>query len=127
MIWSVAVGRPTIFDRPMTNAEHQRRHRERHGRGPDPTNAGRQARWRARQRTKLAEGVARVVERFARPSTPEPDPQVSDPLFARAQAILESRGEVDLIHRLRAAWPYMEQPVKQSLAEGRGFRFWLRD
>jgi hypothetical protein len=121
------VGRPLISDRPMTNAERQSRHRARHGRGPDPTNAQRQARWRARRHAKLAEGVARVVERSRALSKPEPDALASDPLFVQAQAILESRGEADLIRRLRASWPHMDTPVRQELAEGRGLKFWLQD
>jgi hypothetical protein len=95
----------------MSNAERQRRHRARHGRGPDPTNAQRQAKWRAKQAAKLTAA-----------SKPE-----ADPLFASAQTILERQGEADMLRRLRAYWPHMSQPARQALAEGKGFRFWLRE
>jgi hypothetical protein len=113
------MGRPPIGTRPMTAAERQQRHRAVHRRKPDPSNAVRQRRWRDRR---AAEGVAEVkVAQAAQAAA------VVDPLFIQAVAILESRGELDLIERLRAAWMYMAAPVRLEMAAGRGFRFWLRD
>jgi hypothetical protein len=108
------MGRPPIFDKPMTHAEHQRRYREGHA---DLTNATRQARLRAKKK------AAARIERTA----VEADALASDPQFASAQAILEAQGETDLLRRLRASWPHMAPPVREQMAAGRGFRFWLRE
>ena len=110
------MGRPPIGPQAMTSAERLRRHRGKRGRGPDPTNAVRQQRWRDRQATKQAAAeVARATEL-------EPDP-----LFEAAVAILEERGEVDLLRKLRTNWPYVDPAARQQMAAGSGFRFWLRD
>jgi hypothetical protein len=102
----------------MTGAERKRRYRARHGKAADPTNAARQQRWRDRQTAKqAAQETARAVES-------EPAPDV---LLAQAVAILEERGEVDLLHKLRANWPYVEPAARQQMAAGSGFKFWLRD
>jgi hypothetical protein len=101
----------------MTNAEHQARYRARHG--IDPTNAARQRRWRNRR---VAEVVAEVTAaRTAQAAA------VLDPLFLAAVAVLECRGETELVGRLQRAWPFMDVPVRQQLAAGKGFRFWLQD
>ena len=107
------MGRPPIGPRPMTLAERLRRHRAAHGRGPDPTNAARQQRWRDRQAAKRA---ARA---------PEPGPP--DLLLAQAVAILEGRGEDDQLRKLRAYWPFLTPPVRHQMAAGKGFRFLLRE
>jgi hypothetical protein len=111
------MGRPLIGTRPLTNAEHQARYRARHG--SDPGNAARQQRWRDRR---VAEVSAEVkVDRAAQAAA------VVDPQFVQAAAILTERGEVDLVGRLQASWPHMAVAVRQEMAAGRGFRFWLRD
>jgi hypothetical protein len=101
----------------MTNAEHQARYRAKHGKEADPTNAARQRRWRER----------RAGKQMAKRAAPEVTPEAPDPLLTQAVAILEGRGETDLIGRLRASWPYMNVAVRQQMAAGKGFRFWLRD
>jgi hypothetical protein len=103
----------------MTAAERLRRHRALRGRAPEPSHADRQRRWRSRRADELTVEVkvAQVAQEAA----------VVDPLFIQAAAILEGRGEPDLIERLRSSWPYMAAPVRQEMAAGRGFRFWLRD
>jgi hypothetical protein len=113
------VGRPPIGTRPLTNAEHQARYRAKHGRGADPGSATRQARWRDRRADELTAEVK--VAQVARAAA------VLDPLFVQAAAILEGRGETDLVGRLRSSWPHMAVPVREQMARGRGFRFWLRD
>jgi hypothetical protein len=115
------MGRPPIGTRAMTPAERLRRHRAVHGRGADPTNAERQRRWYARQKAKRAtEEVARVPGRATEAAAP-------DPLLAQAVALLEHQGEADLIRRLHANWPHMAMPLRQQMAAGKGFRFWLRE
>jgi hypothetical protein len=111
------VGRPPIGAQAMTGAERLRRHRALHGREPDPTNAARQQRWRDRQAAKRA---AEEANRALEPAAP-------DLLLAQAVAILKERGEVDLLRKLRANWPYIELAARQQMAAGTGFRFWLRD
>jgi hypothetical protein len=113
------VGRPLIGTRPLTNAEHQARYRAKHGRKLRPGNAARQRRWRDRRADEVTVEVraARVAEEEA----------VVDPLYIKAVAILEERGETDLIWRLKTGWAYMALAVRQQLATGKGYRFWLKD
>jgi hypothetical protein len=114
------VGRPSIGTQAMTAAGRQRRHRAAHGpRKPDPTNAARQQRWRDRRADEVVAEVK--VARAAQAAA------ALDPLFIQAAAILEGRGETDLVARLRTTWAYMTEPVRREMAAGRGFRFWLRD
>jgi hypothetical protein len=101
----------------MTGAERLRRHRALHGREADPTNAARQQRWRDGQ----------VAKRATQEAARVPEPERPDLLLAQAVAILEERGEVDLLRKLRANWPYVEPAARQQMAGGSGFKFWLRD
>jgi hypothetical protein len=101
----------------MTGAERLRRHRALRGRKPDPNNAAYQQRWRNRQAAKrAAQKAARALE-----------PAAPDLLLVRAVAILEARGEADLLRKLRVNWPYIEPAARQQMAGGSGFKFWLRD
>ena len=51
-----------------------------------------------------------------------------DPLLDQTMAALESRGEGDLIPKLRANWPYIHMAARQLMAAGKvGVRRWLRD
>jgi hypothetical protein len=110
------MGRPPIRTEAMTNAEHQARHRAKHGRAPDPTNAARQHRLRERRAGKqMAKQAVRL------------EPQPPDLLLAQAETILEGRGEGDQIPKLRANWPYIHMAARQQMAAGSGFRHWLRD
>jgi hypothetical protein len=107
----------------MTAAERQSRYRATHGRRPEPGNAARQRRWRARRAAEVVAEATAVVTamRMAEVST------IADPLFLQAAAVLMERGELDLVGRLQASWPHMTAPVREEMAAGRGFRFWLRD
>jgi hypothetical protein len=113
------MGRPLIGTRPLTNAEHQARYRAKHGRKLRPGNAARQARWRARRADELTVEVK--VAQVAREAAP------LDPLYVQAVAALQEQGKPELVEQLRSAWPYMAVPVRQEMAAGRGFRFWLGD
>ena len=112
------MGRPPIGTRAMTNAEHQARHRARHGKWADPGNAARQQRWRERQADK------RAAEQAAREASPEPP----DPLLPQAVAILEERGDTELLRRLPLHWPHMDAATRRLLVEGKAsFRVYLRE
>jgi hypothetical protein len=115
------MGRPPIGTQPMTPAERQRRHRATHRRkrGPDPTGALRQARWRNRRADEVTAEV-RVAQAAQ-------EAAAVDPIFIQAVAMLEERGEPELVPKLMASWPYMSPPVRQAMALGQGFRFWLKD
>ena len=112
------MGRPLLGSQAMTGAERLRRHRATHGRGPDPTNAARQQRWRDRQAGLPV--AKRALEEAGTPKAP-------DLLLTQAVAILESRGLGDVVPRLREEWPDMEMPWRQALAAGKSIRFWLRE
>ena len=35
--------------------------------------------------------------------------------------------QIDLLRKLRAYWPFLAPPVRQEMAAGKGFGFWLRE
>jgi hypothetical protein len=117
------MGRPAIGTAPMTAAQRQRRHRAAHPHKPDPGAAGRQRRFRDRRATMArAETAAELMAAKVAMAA-----VVADPLYVQAAAILEDRGDTELVGKLMASWPYMATAVREQLAMGKGARFWLKD
>jgi hypothetical protein len=70
---------------------------------------------------RLTSGAA---EQAAREATPEPP----DPLLPQAVAILEERGDTELLRRLPLHWPHMDAATRRLLVEGKAsFRVYLRE